>query len=206
MSTQRFSGLTTPSCSAERASRLARDAADRRRRGRSRPVGGAHSANRAATLPQSTVIAGHYERALPSTRRRASRSGRRSAVHRADSRGLGPPRGSALAHRPARGDSQGPSVPWHRPAHCRGESPVRAVLGEPAHGRRAQASYHRGDDRRSVCEVHESFSHTDLGTWWVTPQWAVRTRWSALPGVRVGFGLRPRQHIRRAGPTRQWER
>jgi hypothetical protein len=30
--------------------------------------------------------------------------------------------------------------------------------------------------RRSGAQVHESSSHTDLGTWWVTPQQAVRTR------------------------------
>src|SRR5207244_2155190 len=41
-------------------------------------------------------------------------------------------------------------------------------------------------------QVHEGSSQIDLGTWWVTPQSVVRTRWSALQGVRGGFGLRPR--------------
>jgi hypothetical protein len=71
---------------------------------------------------------------------------------------------------------------------------------------RSRSLKRRGDVRRSGGQVHESSLHTDLGTWWVTPQQVVRTRWSALRGVRVGFGLRPRQRIRRAGSTRRWER
>jgi hypothetical protein len=109
-------------------------------------------------------------------------------------------------HMPALGDEQGLRVQVVQSCFAVAARVPCSLFWASLRTSLSRSLKRRGDDRRSARQVHQNSLQIDLAGRCATPQSAVRTRWSALAGVRGGFGLRPRQRIRRAGSTRQWER